>query len=89
MRKLFLFLIVTGLTTASQAADVKNGAKLHAENCNKCHDSSIYTRSDRRVTSLPKLGSQVRVCKDIVGITWFDDEVEDVTEYLNQNYYHF
>ena len=85
---------VTGLLlgcqlTLAQAADIENGDDLHFENCTGCHDSSVYTRDNRNVRSLARLGTQVRFCKDSLGLTWFDDEVDDVIEYLNTNYYHF
>ncbi len=90
MKKNFTLLIfIASLCTSVDAADVKNGDKLHADKCTKCHDSSIYTRANKRVKTLPKLGTQVRMCKNNLGITWFDDEVEDVTVFLNKNYYHF
>ena len=76
---------------SSQAADIDidNGDDLHFTNCTGCHNESVYTRENRRVTSLPRLGTQVRFCKDSLGLTWFDDEVEDVIGYLNKTYYHF
>lgn len=76
----------TGLV---QAADIENGNDLHFEHCTGCHDSSVYTREDRKVRDLAQLGRQVRFCKDTIGVTWFDDEVADVIEYLNATYYHF
>lgn len=75
--------------TLVQAADIENGDDLHFENCTGCHDSTVYTRANRNVQSLERLGMQVRFCKDSLGLTWFDDEVGDVIEYLNLNYYHF
>ena len=72
-----------------QAADIDNGDDLHFSNCTGCHDASVYTRDDRRVKNLAQLGTQVRFCKDTLGLTWFDDEVNDVVKYLNQTYYHF
>ncbi|MCP4074666.1 MAG: cytochrome c [Gammaproteobacteria bacterium] len=89
MRNIILFLFIAGLSTASNAENIKNGDKLHADKCTRCHDSTLYTRASKRVKTLPKLGTQVRMCKDNLGITWFDDEVDDVTGYLNKNYYHF
>ncbi len=74
---------------SAQAADIGNGDDLHFENCTGCHDASVYTREDRRVKSLSQLGTRVRFCKDAIGLTWFDDEVDDVIEYLNKTYYHF
>lgn len=89
MNKINAFFLMSLLSVSVNAADIENGDSLHADNCVKCHDSSVYTRANRRVTSMPKLGAQVRMCKDNLGITWFDDEVEDVTMFLNKKYYHF
>ncbi len=72
-----------------RAPDLANGEKLVAQNCTRCHDDSVYTRLNRRVKTLPALGKQVRFCKDTIGITWFDDEVNDVVYFLNDRYYHF
>ena len=72
-----------------QAADIDNGDDLHFSNCTGCHDASVYTRDNRRVGNLERLRAQVRFCKDTLELTWFDDQVEDVVEYLNQTYYHF
>lgn len=87
--RLILGLLLTAVYSTSYAADMENGKQLHLANCVSCHDSAIYTRENRRVTSMPKLGQQVRMCRDMLGITWFDDEVDDVILYLNTNYYHF
>jgi hypothetical protein len=89
MRILILFISAISFTALSSAADIENGGELHAENCTACHDSAMYTRENRFVQSLANLGTQVRFCKDNLGITWFDDEVDDVVGFLNQNYYHY
>lgn len=80
----------------SVQADQANGANLHSQNCVACHSSMVggdgsglYTRTNRRVSSLPGLGKQVRRCRDNLGLTWFDDQVEDVVAYLNAKYYKF
>ena len=75
--------------TSLQAADIDNGDDLHFTHCTGCHDDSVYTRDNRRVKSLERLGEQVRFCKDSLELTWFDEEVDDVIAYLNQTYYHF
>ena len=72
-----------------QAADIDNGDDLHFTHCTGCHDDSIYTRDNRRVQSLQRLGEQVRFCKDSLELSWFDEDVDDVAEYLNRSYYHF
>jgi hypothetical protein len=89
MRLFYLSLFAAFFTSSVQAADIENGDDLHFENCTGCHDSTVYTRDNRVVQSLPRLGTQVRFCRDNLGLTWFDDEVDDVIGYLNKEYYHF
>ena len=89
MKKSSLGLVLAGIVHPAFAADIENGDDLHFANCTGCHDESVYTRDNRNVRSLERLGKQVRFCKDTLGLTWFDDEVEDVVEYLNKTYYHF
>lgn len=75
--------------TSGQAADLDQGKTLMDENCVRCHGSEVYTRDDRRVTSLPGLDKQVRRCEQMLGLTWFDDDINNVSGHLNQQYYKF
>jgi mono/diheme cytochrome c family protein len=77
------------VSVAVQAGDVKKGQALYDENCLKCHGSEVYTRADRRVNDLPALHKQVRFCEQNLGLTWFDDQIDDTASYLNQSFYHF
>ena len=72
-----------------QAADVSKGKKLVNGNCVSCHDDSVYTRKDRRVTSMEGLQKQVKRCELNLGLKWFDDDIGDVVTYLNDSYYKF
>lgn len=94
------FFLMVGLlflgTQAVYASDAENGEQLHDDNCISCHKSQmggdankIYTRSDRKVKSFQGLKKQVGTCRDMLGLTWFDEEVDDVVAYLNQTFYHF
>jgi hypothetical protein len=71
------------------AADPSRGETLHASHCTSCHDSSVYTRENRRVTSLEGLRKQVQRCELSLGLKWFDEDLEAVTQYLNETYYRF
>ncbi len=77
-------------------AEAVDGRSLHESTCMQCHaarfggdGSAIYTRADRRVTSREGLTRQVRRCEQMLGLTWFDDQIEATAEYLNKTYYHF
>lgn len=67
----------------------QDGRRLHDAHCLECHQTDVYTRSDRRVSSLPGLYKQVRFCEQQLELTWFDQEVESVAEYLNNTFYKF
>ena len=82
------------LTQTANAVSAANGKYLHDESCIACHTSltngqpsSIYTRSDRKFNTLKGLNKQVKRCQNSVGANWFDDQIADVVEYLNTNYY--
>ncbi|MGB5440683.1 MAG: cytochrome c [Gammaproteobacteria bacterium] len=76
-------------TAPLHAADSGHGKTLHEQNCMGCHDDSVYTRKNRRVSSLQALQKQVRRCELSQGLQWFDDDVAAVTDYLNSSYYNF
>jgi len=89
MRLFYISLFAVFHAGSALAVDIDNGNDLHFENCTGCHDSTAYTRDNRVVQSLARLGTQVRFCKDSLELTWFDDEIDDVIGYLNKEYYHF
>ena len=55
----------------------------------RCHDDSIYTREERRVTTLDALQRQVQRCETNLDLAWFPEDVDAVTEYLNTSFYKF
>lgn len=92
MKTSLLTLITTGLVMASSssaAADINHGKSLQQENCMRCHDDSIYTREERRVTTREALQRQVQRCETNLNLAWFPEDVDAVTEYLNTSFYKF
>ena len=71
------------------AADLAKGQALVQQHCMACHDNGVYTRPNRRVTSLPGLQKQVRRCELSLGLRWFDEQINNVTGYLNESFYKF
>ena len=86
-----LILLSLGLATTLPilAAEDKEVADLYQFNCTSCHGAEVYTRTDRKMTSLASLESQVRRCEQSLGLKWFDEEITDMTAYLNTHYYKF
>ena len=89
MRQLLCILYFATFSSLVVAQNSDDGEELHMENCTGCHGSEMYTRQDRKVSSLTELETRVRFCKNNLGVTWFDDEVDDVIHYLNTEYYRF
>lgn len=85
---LCLPLLIASLA-AVHAEDITYGKGLHQENCLRCHQAEIYERPDRNVKTLKHLRSQVLFCAVSNDIGWFDEEIDDVTAYLNAFYYLF
>jgi mono/diheme cytochrome c family protein len=87
---------LSGQSALAEEASIIHGKELHQQSCTTCHanmtggdGSTLYTRSNRRVTSLPALKAQVRRCESNLELKWFDQDIESVTEYLNAEYYKF
>ena len=97
--KLQLIIIATTLTISPLGfadGDIKRGKELHDENCISCHanayggdGTSIYTRPDHKIESYEGLEKQVMRCKTALGVSWPQDQIDDVVAYLNQKFYHF
>jgi mono/diheme cytochrome c family protein len=75
------------------AEDVSQGKALHDESCLKCHikdhNEAFYTREGRKMTSYKGLQSMVRMCDANLGTQLFDEDMEEIGKYLNDNYYKF
>ncbi len=74
---------------ASPPPDAAAGKELHDVDCLICHQTTHYTRSDRKVDSLPKLKQQVDVCQQDVGSEWDAQQLNEVVHYLDSEFYHF
>ena len=77
------------LVTPVLAIDLENGKSLHDENCLRCHDESRYTRKERMVKNFQQLHERIKNCELMAELTWFDEEIDNVTAYLNNQFYHF
>lgn len=75
--------------TSVNAADIERGKRLHDEHCVKCHSSDMYTRENRIVNSYDALKERIRQCELSNDLAWFEEEVEDVSAYLDEEFYRF
>ncbi|CAM3660379.1 hypothetical protein [Polynucleobacter antarcticus] len=79
------------------APDLNQGKKIDQEKCYACHAKKtgfsngdmIYTRSDRKVTSLARLKAMVAMCNTELRLDLFPEDEADVSAYLNKQFYKF
>ena len=75
--------------TQAYGADLGRGKALYQNHCRGCHESTAHVRDDRRARDLRELRRWVARWALQIEMGWNRDEVEDVTGYLNDAYYHF
>ena len=94
-RPIHHFVIISGLiflplsAPLAETTDMTLGKQLHDAHCLACHTPDIYTREHRIVTSFAELAERVRQCELTNELTWFDEEIDAVTGFLNDTYYKF
>ena len=76
-------------TSNSSETEKVDGKALHTESCSKCHDSSVYTKSDRKIKSLASLEKRVRGCDANIGSNLEPEELKAISKFLNSEYYKF
>ncbi|NNJ94441.1 MAG: cytochrome c [Halobacteria archaeon] len=87
--QIVLFTLLFVPAALATAADTAHGMTLAQQHCTACHDNGVYTRENRRITTLDGLRTQVRRCELSLGLKWFDEDIDDVTVYLNESFYKF
>ena len=89
--KAFINLAAAALLTviANPAAAEFAADQYHDNNCTRCHDSSVYTRENRRVQSYPMLETQVARCDAMLETKLFPDDLALLVDHLNDNYYKY
>jgi len=94
MNKTALLLLSLILAAGSaQAAllpgDAAKGKALHDKQCVACHDTGVYTRTNRRVQSPEGLIGQVNGCVRQVGLKLDRNQINDLVKHLDDSFYKF
>ena len=78
-------------TTSNSALteQLAEGKELNTDNCTKCHNTSVYTKKDRKVQTLEVLTKRVQACNSKTGAGLEEEELEALTLFLNTEYYKF
>ena len=90
---LIILLLSSAFSVSANAADAHPGKAIHDESCLNCHvgnhDEKFYTRKNRRIKDLNGLGVMVKMCDANLGTALFDEDMDEITNYLNESYYKF
>lgn len=86
MKRLILLAVLMATQTTLQA---ENAETLHSQACMGCHGTDLYTREDRKVEFLADLEMRVERCNIGTQAGWTGEQIDEVTDYLNNNFYHF
>ena len=70
-------------------ADARRGAALYEERCGSCHSESVHGRQKRVAKDYDAVRGWVARWNDNLGLHWGDEELDDVSVYLNDTYYRF
>lgn len=90
--KAILMTLVAGAilsTSQSIAQEAVRGNMLYENHCLQCHESKVHIREHRKVRSLLDLKKQVNRWANELDLSWQDEEIRDVSRYLNQTFYKF
>jgi len=68
---------------------VSGGALLYETHCIGCHSKQIHWRERKLATNWASLAAQVRRWQANTGLQWTNEEVDEVTRYLNRTIYMF
>jgi mono/diheme cytochrome c family protein len=73
---------------AAPSGDPEKGARLH-DSCLGCHGIELYVPPNAKVKTLAELKKEVENWNDRMNPKFDEQEVEDITAYLNSTYYKF
>lgn len=84
-----LFAVALSGSMSAAAVDADRGRVLYESRCEGCHAASVHGREKRVATDFESARAWVRRWSANLGLGWTDDDVIDVTVYLNDRYYRF
>ena len=86
----FVGIVLAGLVAPAGAASAQSrGELLYTTHCIACHSTQVHWREQRRATDLDSLKEQVRRWQGRALLSWTEDDIVEVTRYLNQSIYRF
>lgn len=73
----------------ASGADARRGAALYESRCGGCHSESVHGRSKRVAKDFGDVRRWVSRWNETLKLQWGDEEIDDVSVYLNNTYYRY
>jgi hypothetical protein len=87
---LYAFLLAISPACGKAAAfEEGRGEMLYRNHCVACHTTQVHWRDQRLAKDWASLRAQVHRWERNTGLTWSEEDIEAVSQYLNQLYYQF
>ena len=80
---------LAALCAGAHAAAPSRGELLYTTHCIAYHSTQMHWRDQRLATDLDSLRQQVRLWQGRAMLSWTEDDIDEVTRYLNQRIYRF
>jgi mono/diheme cytochrome c family protein len=80
------FNVASAATTEKKEA-MSRGQMLYDNHCLRCHADNVHLRATSKVHSLDDLNHEVRKWVSLQRLDWHEDEIRDVSDFMNHKYY--
>jgi mono/diheme cytochrome c family protein len=80
---------VLAFVAALRAVEFDRGEALYENHCSSCHDPLLHAGKARHVATLAELRARVAAWSIHSGLNWSEEDVNDVTDFLNRRFYRF
>ena len=75
--------------TPGAEIDKPRGQLLYENHCGGCHQTSVHGRNPRKADSISKIKYWINTWQKELKLNWSEADINDVTSYINDKYYHF
>ncbi|OFZ67335.1 MAG: hypothetical protein A2V79_07760 [Betaproteobacteria bacterium RBG_16_56_24] len=86
---LLVWLANPAVANAQPNSDASRGELLYSTHCISCHTAKIHWRGKKLAKDWVSLNAQVRRWQEVAGLKWSDNDIAEVTRYLNTLHYRY
>jgi hypothetical protein len=83
------FILLLLISVGALAAEPERGRQLYENHCTGCHESNAHIRTARKAGSIADIRAQIVRWRGFLKLPWSNQEIDDVLNFLNEQYYHY